>query len=85
MLSSATPKVAIRRVRSTGVFTVYLNGSPLDDSGSVTDANGQFTNSNFDVTWDDLQITGQGGIVKLSKLMLFDSALSGANMAKLTS
>ena len=82
-LASATPKVAISRVRSTGVFTVYLDGSPLDVG--LTDANGQFTNSNFDVTWDDLQITGQGGIVKLSKLMLFDSALSGANMAKLTS
>tara|TARA_Y100000004_G_scaffold37602_1_gene40326 strand:- start:412 stop:2277 length:1866 start_codon:yes stop_codon:yes gene_type:complete len=82
MLSTATPKVAVRRVRSTGVFTVYLNGSPLDVG--LTDANGDFTNSNFDVTWDDLQISG-GSQQKYLLIKLFDSALTNSEMASETS
>ena len=82
MLSSATPKVAVRRVRSTGVFTIYLNGSPLDVG--LTDANGDFTNSNFDVTWDDLQISG-GSQQKYLLIKLFDSALTNSEMASETS
>jgi len=74
-LASSTPKVAISRVRSTGVFTVYLDGSPLDVG--LTDANGQFTNSNFDVTWDDLQISGSSQ-QKILLVKLFDRALTNS-------
>ena len=75
VLASSTPKVAISRVRSTGVFTVYLDGSPLDVD--LTDANGQFTNSNFDVTWDDLQISG-GSQQKILLIKVFDRALTNS-------
>lgn len=80
-LASSTPKVAISRVRSTGVFTVYLDGSPLDVG--LTDANGQFTNSNFDVTWDDLQISGRSQ-QKILLVKVFDSALTPSEMVSET-
>jgi hypothetical protein len=78
IIDGSAPKIAISRDRSAGTFTIYVNGSALANSDGLTDSNGQFTNSNFDVTMDDLQITGVGSILKLSKLKLFDSVLTNS-------
>jgi hypothetical protein len=82
-LPSSATKVAVTRVRSTGVFTIYCDGSPLDEG--LTDANGQFTNSYFDTSWDKFQLTGQGSTVKYSGIKFFDEALSADDLATLTS
>ena len=84
-ITSSAPKIAIRRVRSSNAFTVYMDGAPLDDSGSATDSNGDFTNSNFDVTWDDLKLSGINSTIKILSLKLFDSALTNSEMASETS
>tara|TARA_Y100001937_G_C7135770_1_gene339928 strand:- start:4392 stop:6245 length:1854 start_codon:yes stop_codon:yes gene_type:complete len=84
-ITSSAPKIAIRRVRSSNAFTVYMDGAPLDDSGSATDSNGDFTNSNFDVTWDDLKLSGINSTVKILSLKLFDSALTNPEMESETS
>ena len=76
-------KVAIKRVRSTGVFTFYGNGSAIDSN--VTDANGRLTNANFDVSMDDLHIRGFGSLMKLKGFKLFNEALTDAQLATLTS
>jgi len=52
--------------------------SALANSAGLTDGNGQFSNTNFDVTMDDLQITGMGSVLKISKLKLFDRALTNS-------
>lgn len=79
-ITSSAPKIAIRRVRSSNAFTIYMDGAPLDDSGSATDSNGDFTNSNFDVTWDDLKLSGINSTLKILSLKLFDRALTNPEM-----
>lgn len=76
-------KVAIKRVRSTGVFTFYGDGSAID--ANLTDSNGRLTNSNFDVSMDDLHIRGFGSLMKLKGFKLFNEALTDAQLATLTS
>ena len=82
-LPSSATKVAVTRVRSTGLFTIYCDGSPLDEG--LTDANGQFTNSYFDTSWDKLQLNGQGSNIKYNGIKFFDEALSADDLATLTS
>ena len=77
-------KIAIKRVRSTGVFTFYGDGSPVV-VGGITDSNGRYTNANFDVDMDDLFIRGKGSIMKLKGFKLFNEALTDAQLATLTS
>ncbi len=76
-------KVAIKRVRSTGVFTFYGDGAAIDSN--VTDANGRLTAANFDVTMDDLHIRGFGSLMKLKGFKLFNEALADTDLATLTS
>jgi len=80
IIDGSAPKIAISRARgaSTSTFTIYVNGSALANSDGLTDGNGQFSNTNFDVTMDDLQITGMGSVLKISKLKLFDRALTNS-------
>jgi len=77
-------KIAIKRVRSTGVFTFYGDGSPVV-VGGITDSNGRYTNANFDVDMDDLFIRGKGSIMKMKGFKLFNEALTDAQLATLTS
>lgn len=77
-------KIAIKRVRSTGVFTFYGDGSPVIVSG-ITDSNGRYTDADFDVDMDDLLIRGKGSIMKMKGFKLFNEALTDAQLATLTS
>tara|TARA_Y100000361_G_scaffold27755_1_gene22756 strand:- start:4584 stop:7010 length:2427 start_codon:yes stop_codon:yes gene_type:complete len=77
-------KIAIKRVRSTGVFTFYGDGSPIVIA-NITDSNGRHTNANFDVSMDDLFLRGKGSIMKLKGFKLFNEALTDAQLATLTS
>ena len=82
-INSDTPKVAIRKVRSTGTFTIYIDGSPAT-GGVLTD--GSFSDAvNYDITSDDFKIWGAGSTIKINSIKLFDEALSNAELVSLTS
>jgi hypothetical protein len=66
-------KVAINR--SGDDFKIFVDGSQTQS----------FTNVNFDSGLDDLKIWGDGSTIKITKLKLFDEALSDGDMVTETS